>query len=165
VDFFLDRQKESGTATAFLVVYSASLLLAVITYLRVLFVVLYNPGVVPLGPNAIQQTDKKRKRRRSSRIQRDDDIEAKSCETRPDDNPESPGLESFYSKDVFVCSEDGRPKWCTTCCNWKPDRAHHCSELERCVLKMDHYCPWVGGIVGETCKFHPDRSVWGSCTG
>jgi hypothetical protein len=51
-----------------------------------------------------------------------------------------------------VCETDGRPRWCSTCCNWKLDRAHHCSELQRCVRKMDHYCPWVGGIVAETCE-------------
>lgn len=150
MDFFLSHQQQSGTATAFLVVYSGTLLLALITYLRLLFVIQTNPGVVPLGPNAIiQEKDKKRKSRRSGRKE---DIEAKSANTQPDDNPDSPGLEAFYSKDVFVCNEDGRPKWCTSCCNWKPDRAHHCSEIERCVLKMDHFCPWVGGIVGETCE-------------
>ncbi|CAK7234459.1 Palmitoyltransferase pfa5 [Sporothrix curviconia] len=65
-------------------------------------------------------------------------------------DPDSPGLELFYTKDVFECTADGRPIWCTPCGTWKPDRAHHCSEIARCVYKMDHYCPWVGGIVSET---------------
>lgn len=28
-------------------------------------------------------------------------------------------------------------KWCTTCQCWKPDRTHHCSICDECVLKMD----------------------------
>ena len=54
----------------------------------------------------------------------------------------SPDLRDFYTKDVFVCEGDGRPIWCSTCINWKPDRAHHCREVGRCVKKMDHFCPW-----------------------
>ncbi|GES64271.1 palmitoyltransferase pfa5 [Aspergillus terreus] len=60
------------------------------------------------------------------------------------------GLESFYTKDVFVCQPDGRPLYCSTCCQYKTDRAHHCREVDRCVRKMDHFCPWVGGVVSET---------------
>ena len=56
----------------------------------------------------------------------------------------------FWHRDIFVCNPDGRPAFCSSCLNHKPDRAHHCSEVDRCVLKMDHFCPWVGGIVSET---------------
>ena len=51
-------------------------------------------------------------------------------------------LQAHYTKEVFVCEGDGRPIWCAICMNWKPDRAHHCREIDRCVRKMDHYCPW-----------------------
>lgn len=30
----------------------------------------------------------------------------------------------------------------------KPDRAHFCRQLNRNVLKFDHYCPWIGNAVG-----------------
>ncbi|KAJ8113634.1 hypothetical protein OPT61_g4269 [Boeremia exigua] len=56
--------------------------------------------------------------------------------------------------DVYICDYEGMPLWCDKCHNWKPDRAHHCKELGRCVRKMDHYCPWAGGIIAEsTHKF------------
>mmetsp|Transcript_4947 Transcript_4947/g.6823 ORF Transcript_4947/g.6823 Transcript_4947/m.6823 type:complete len:501 (-) Transcript_4947:355-1857(-) len=32
--------------------------------------------------------------------------------------------------------------------NYKPPRAHHDSVTGRCIVKMDHYCPWVGNAVG-----------------
>lgn len=63
--------------------------------------------------------------------------------------PPPPGLERFYSKDVFACDANGLPVWCGVCNNWKPDRSHHSSDVGRCVFKMDHFCPWVGGVVAE----------------
>lgn len=32
--------------------------------------------------------------------------------------------------------------------NFKPPRAHHDSVTGRCIVKMDHYCPWVGNAIG-----------------
>lgn len=61
-------------------------------------------------------------------------------------------LEAFYTRDVFTSRSDGLPIWCSECQNWKPERAHHSGEIQRCVRKMDHYCPWAGGMIGETCK-------------
>ncbi|CAA9988183.1 palmitoyltransferase, putative [Plasmodium knowlesi strain H] len=36
-------------------------------------------------------------------------------------------------------------------CNFlvRPERAHHCRSCKKCVLKMDHHCPWIGTCVGE----------------
>ncbi|XBW38409.1 hypothetical protein QEN19_003997 [Hanseniaspora menglaensis] len=30
----------------------------------------------------------------------------------------------------------------------KPERAHHCSSCETCVLRMDHHCPWLTCCIG-----------------
>lgn len=39
-------------------------------------------------------------------------------------------------------------RYCTKCSVWKPDRCHHCSTCNRCILRMDHHCPWFATCVG-----------------
>lgn len=129
-------RQHAGTAAVLIALYFIFLILALACYLRTFLTVKYNPGLVPPP----------------SRPKSDADTEKGSYGGVRDDNPDSPGLEQFYSRHVFVCQSDGRPKWCNYCRNWKPDRAHHSSELERCVYRMDHFCPWVGGMVAENCE-------------
>lgn len=37
---------------------------------------------------------------------------------------------------------------CDICHNYKPSRAHHCSQCRRCVYLMDHHCPWLNNCIG-----------------
>jgi palmitoyltransferase ZDHHC2/15/20 len=37
---------------------------------------------------------------------------------------------------------------CRLCKEVKPVRAHHDSVSGQCILKMDHFCPWVGNCIG-----------------
>jgi palmitoyltransferase len=93
------------------------------SWLRLTLVVLTEPGYIPQGP-----------KRPKPGV--------------PDTQP-PPGLEAFWMRDAFVCDKDGMPIWCSFCHAWKPDRTHHNQDVGRCTRKMDHFCPWVGGVVGE----------------
>jgi len=39
-------------------------------------------------------------------------------------------------------------RFCRRCKLYKPDRSHHCSVCQSCVLRMDHHCPWIATCVG-----------------
>ena len=161
------HEPRSGVAAAILVVHFTLLFFVAITYFRILHTVIFNPGFVPRPPHHPKEI-----RKTQSSYQRagtdqpvSDGLHEKFREpwqdqsrgarsssaygflngtagARPLPDFEDPGLKTFYEKDVFVCEGDGRPRWCSTCQNWKPDRAHHCREVDRCVRKMDHFCPW-----------------------
>lgn len=55
---------------------------------------------------------------------------------------------SFMDAEEEGLGELRPPKQCRKCGLWKPPRAHHCSICRKCVLKMDHHCPWINNCVG-----------------
>ncbi|OUM54684.1 hypothetical protein BVG19_g4104 [[Candida] boidinii] len=61
--------------------------------------------------------------------------------------------EILVSKSVLV-KENGGFRFCNSCKCWKPDRCHHCSACNKCILKMDHHCPWFSECIGfKNLKF------------
>ncbi|KAK2166335.1 hypothetical protein LSH36_40g19028 [Paralvinella palmiformis] len=44
-------------------------------------------------------------------------------------------------------TNSGAIRYCDKCKCIKPDRAHHCSVCGKCILKMDHHCPWINNCV------------------
>mmetsp|Transcript_22380 Transcript_22380/g.28969 ORF Transcript_22380/g.28969 Transcript_22380/m.28969 type:complete len:457 (-) Transcript_22380:72-1442(-) len=38
--------------------------------------------------------------------------------------------------------------WCHRCRGYKPPRAHHDSVTGRCIVKLDHFCPWTNNAIG-----------------
>ncbi|KAI8938141.1 hypothetical protein NX059_005807 [Plenodomus lindquistii] len=122
----LDIQQDFGvqprrsTGIALIVVYAIVLLIVLIPWLRLLITIWTKPDLVPLG---------------------DSKGEKGTASTR---------ALGFDDYDAFICDYFGDPLWCEKCNYWKPDRTHHCKELGRCVRRMDHYCPWAGGIISES---------------
>ncbi|KAH7637701.1 palmitoyltransferase zdhhc6-like protein [Dermatophagoides farinae] len=47
------------------------------------------------------------------------------------------------------CGDDEQYlQYCYQCDGYKAPRSHHCSKCKRCILKMDHHCPWINNCCG-----------------
>eukprot|EP00347_Sterkiella_histriomuscorum_P017942 403347394 len=51
-------------------------------------------------------------------------------------------------------SDQKRKRYCLMCNVFKPERCHHCSSCGRCVLNMDHHCPWINNCIGFWNRKH-----------
>ncbi|KAF2839029.1 hypothetical protein M501DRAFT_1003573 [Patellaria atrata CBS 101060] len=40
-------------------------------------------------------------------------------------------------------------KYCKTCNNWRPPRAHHCRVCDSCIETQDHHCVWLNNCIGR----------------
>ncbi|KAF2155115.1 zf-DHHC-domain-containing protein [Myriangium duriaei CBS 260.36] len=175
-----------GAAGAIIAIYFLLFFLMAAAYFRTLQTARWSPGYVPQGPARdtlrstfveepyveVEWPCSKPKHSQESDLEKQEDRQGKvpgyyihtldmDAIFKGDVAP-PPGMEEFYSHDVFQCDPNGLPIWCGTCRNWKPDRVHHCSDNGRCVLKLDHYCPWVGGVVGEAnFKFFVQFNIYG----
>ena len=50
--------------------------------------------------------------------------------------------------DELAILRDRMLRMCKSCLCVKPPRVHHCRQCNRCVVRMDHHCPWIGNCVG-----------------
>jgi palmitoyltransferase len=161
----LHLPRRRGIAIAILTIYYVLLTMLLVCYGRLIHTVLAHPGVVPHGPQWYIENEHKRKSKERPTSEKEVNLETDSSEGYSARgayaDAESYRVQDFWMKDAFVCQHDGRPKFCSTCYNYKLDRVHHCSELNRCVYKMDHFCPWVAGIVSETSfKYFIQFTSW-----
>ena len=75
-------------------------------------------------------------------------------------------MESEGSKGASKDAADGDRGMCKRCNSAKPPRAHHCSVCGRCVLRMDHHCPFTNccvGLLNERYFVAWVFSVWLGC--
>ena len=60
----------------------------------------------------------------------------------------NPGTTPIYWG-FHIGDEDFKKKrYCLLCQSFKPERTHHCSICNLCILNMDHHCPWVDNCIG-----------------
>lgn len=156
---------QRGAGVAVIVVYCLLLFATTVAYMRILMTIKVDPGTVPLGRASADAARRRRKSDAAARREKGrhhhrhgerkksggqhqlghagvfEDEEGRTWAERQHDE-KMKRLEKFVPREVFVCDHDGLPLWCDKCSNWKPDRTHHCSDLGRCVRRMDHFCPW-----------------------
>lgn len=114
----------SLTATAvFLLLYTPSVFMAVWSLLKAY---LTDPGAVPLGARPLVTV----RRAQSSTASSDDGNSVSSQSNKP--QPRQRAIRRCHK-----CND-----------NYKPNRAHHDSVTGRCIVKFDHFCPWVGNAIG-----------------
>jgi len=160
---FLVSPVRSGIAIPILVFFFLLLIVFLGCYIRLMQTIQYNPGYTEQIPHPLTRSRSVGSKREGS-IKSVMNCVPKKTTREPQEptypvldrtailngaTPAPPGIEQFLRKDVFICDPQGLPLFCNMCNTWKPDRTHHCSEVQRCVRRMDHFCPWVGGIVSE----------------
>ena len=149
VDYLLKGSASShaprpSTAITIIVFYCIILLLLAIVFFRLIYTVNTNPGFVPRGPqwHANKTGEKEPKswlekgkgEHRALGEKANGNAGLASGDYGNHAYPNGPPLDEygvpeektsnlrdFYAKDIFTCEGDGRPVWCSTCLNFKPD--------------------------------------------
>jgi len=67
-------------------------------------------------------------------------VPAEKSDEEEDDNADTSLTEALMAP---VNDIHNPGNWCKKCSAPRPERTHHCSYCGRCVLKMDHHCPWI----------------------
>ncbi|KAF9164885.1 palmitoyltransferase for Vac8p, partial [Mortierella sp. AD010] len=92
--------------------------------------------------------DQKREHRDEGHVPTGGDCDGVRIDVESDTQCQGNRAENIPIATLSISKRNGTPRWCDICKIYKPDRCHHCSECDECVLRMDHHCPWVRGCIG-----------------
>lgn len=122
------------------------LLLVIATISQYLYTAGSNPGYVAdmLRDDQIAETDMKRAKDISTGSQKMERARAVV------------GYSSSTRMALWLGSgSSSSNRTCPTCRVFQPPRSKHCHDCNKCVLRFDHYCAWLGTCVGygNHCRF------------
>ncbi|GAB7328695.1 hypothetical protein MBLNU13_g00616t1 [Cladosporium sp. NU13] len=110
-----------GLGIALPIVYFCLLLPVAVSYFRLLYIVTFNPGLTEQrlpprdpaqkAPNAQNQTVTTRSCTRTTIADHQEPIELDREGILKGRVPAPPGIEEYYTKDVFQCDANGLPRW------------------------------------------------------
>jgi palmitoyltransferase len=125
IQYLLHHTKRAHPAIAVIAIYFVLLIPYLASGIRLVLTTMFDPGYIPQNVP--------RSRSKEGEIGILDRNGILDGTIRP-----PRGVERFYSKDTFICDYRGLPNFCDKgCYNWKPARTHHCSQVGRCVRRMD----------------------------
>uniref|UniRef100_A0A4W4F2I8 Palmitoyltransferase n=1 Tax=Electrophorus electricus TaxID=8005 RepID=A0A4W4F2I8_ELEEL len=125
--FLLQVQQWFPSVVAYLLVFHVCFIMFCWTYWKAIF----TPPSTPTKKFQLSYSDKERY----------------EMEERPDVQKQIL-IDIAKKLPIFTRAQSGAIRFCDHCQLIKPDRCHHCSVCETCILKMDHHCPWVNNCVG-----------------
>ena len=65
-----------------------------------------------------------------------------------------PGAVPKSAMSIVLPSKDSPQSICGKCDSYKPPRSHHCRICGRCIVRMDHHCPWMNNCIGANNQKH-----------